>query len=204
MRKRFLMLNRAIHKSVNEAASPLEKWEQTLVLMSTLALAAVSLARLSQARYRREKSAPLTVPSVARAPSGSSLFEQRQQSMVHQGNFWEAARALARQGFESALGPQFQAERQMPEAAASLLPLDAQRSWWRNWRLRRRVNRLWRLAYGAEPLRISSRRLRRLGPEIEWLKALAGSRSPHGSALRKQNPGIRSTTIREMPSGDGR
>jgi hypothetical protein len=162
--------NRAIDNAVKDASPPQDQWERAVILLSTLALAAFGLARLSQARHRPEKAAPLAVSGLGPTRPTPSLFEQRHQSMVQEGNFWEAARALARQGFESVLGAQFQADRQ-PSVSAVLALLGVQGSWWGKWRLRRRFNRLWQLAYGVEPIRISSRQLTRLGSEIELMKA---------------------------------
>jgi hypothetical protein len=126
-----------------------------------------ALARLSQARHRPEKTAPLAVAAPARMPS-PNLFDQRHQSMEQERNFWEAARALARQGLESVLAVPAPSNRQ-PSVPPSL---KVQGGWWRNWRVRRRFHRLWQLAYGTKPVRISSRQLSRLDQEIENMKAV--------------------------------
>jgi hypothetical protein len=174
--------NRAIDNAVKEASPPQDQWERAVIVMSTLALAAFGLARLSQARHRHEKAQVIPASSAGPPPRTPSLFEQRHQSMVQEGNYWEAARARTRQGFESVFGAQFQADRQM-SASAALALLGMHGSGWRKWRFRRRFNRLWRLAYGMEPVRISSRQLRRLGPEIERLRAALANRVPQGLAV---------------------
>jgi hypothetical protein len=162
------VFNRAIHNAVTDATSPPEKWLRVLILISTGVLAMVAFARLSQARHRLEKAAPLAVSALAQA-APATLFEQRHRSMEQDRNFWEAARALARQGIESALGVPFQAQQQASEVAVAELPA-LQGSWWRKWRLRRRFNRLWQLAYGTEPVRISPQQLKRLRSQIEGMK----------------------------------
>src|SRR5262249_32528337 len=153
--------NRAIRSGVEQLAQPPEKWLQGVILTSTVGLAVVGLARLTQVRQRREKAAQLAAAPGGLA-SGLTLFEERHQSMLQNHNVWEAARALARQAFESTPGP--------TPAVVPTFRLPVSR--WRNWRLRRRINRLWQLAYGAQPVRLSARQLKRLGPEVDNMKAL--------------------------------
>jgi len=85
------------------------------------------------------------------------LLEQRHQALLRGGNVWEAARGLARQWFASA------------GASAGTAPprVVSEGGWWERWVLRRRVRRLWRLAYDPRPVRVSLRGLRRLFGELE-------------------------------------
>ena len=106
---------------------------------ATSVLGLFALAQLSQARHRQEKVAPLSISTQTRTPP-PSLVDQRHQSMEQERNFWEAARALARQGLESALAVSGQGSPQSLEAGASLPTLNVQGGWWRNWRLRRRTD----------------------------------------------------------------
>jgi hypothetical protein len=166
--------NRAIQNAVTSLTSPTDKWLRAVIWISTAFLGMFALARLSQARHRPEK----TVPAPAGMPF-SNLFAQRHQSMKQEGNYWESARALARQGLESALGVPAQSNRQPSDGGASPPSVKVQGGWWRTWRVRRRFHRLWGLAYGTEPVRISLRQLSRLGREIENMKAvLARSNFP--------------------------
>src|SRR5207245_1156304 len=175
--------NQGIANAVKAASPPRDAWERAVVLMSTLALAAFALARLSQARHRYEK-AQVPAPSAPEPTSStSSLYEQRHQSLVREGNFWETARALARQGFESVFGAQPEGDGQT-SASAALARLGVQGSGWRQWRFRRRFNRLWQLAYGTEPVRISSQQLRRLGAEIERMRAALADQLSLGRDIR--------------------
>jgi len=170
--------NRAIQNAVTSLTSPTDKWLRAVVLISSAFLGMFALARLSQARHRPEKTAPLAVAAPARMPS-PNLFDQRHQSMEQERNFWEAARALARQGLESVLAVPAPSNRQPSELGPMPPSLKVQGGWWCNWRVRRRFHRLWQLAYGTEPVRISARQLSRLGPEIENMKAvLARSNFP--------------------------
>jgi hypothetical protein len=155
--------NRALHNAMRELTWLPDRWNRGVIITSTVMLALLGLTRLSQARHRKEKGPPLAASGVAPATGALSLFEQRQQALVQEGNYWETARALARQGIESALGSPG-ATTESPSALA------LRGNWWRKWRYRRRLKRLWRLAYGTEPVRVSSQRLRQLGREIEDLK----------------------------------
>jgi hypothetical protein len=160
----------AFNKAIGEAVANLpwpDKWVQQVVLMSTLGLAIFGLARLTQARQRHDKALMLARSSLEKTPPAISLIEQRNQSLLQEGNYWESARALARQALDAVLGPQ-----QVAAGAAAKPPPLPIRGRWRHWKLRRRIDRLWRLAYGAEPFRISSRQLKRLALEIETLKTL--------------------------------
>src|SRR5260370_3256904 len=94
--------NRAIQNAVTSLTSPTDKWLRAVVLISSAFLGMFALARLSQARHRPEKTAPLALAAPPRMPS-PNLFDQRHQSLEQERNFWEAARALARQGLESVL-----------------------------------------------------------------------------------------------------
>jgi hypothetical protein len=170
------VFNRAIQNAVKDFTSPADKWLRAVVLIATAFLGMFALARLSQARHRPEKVVPLAIAAPARTRP-PNLLDQRHQSMEREGNFWEAARALARQGLESAFGVPLHSNHQPPEPAADLPSLKVQGSWWRNWRVRRRLHRLWQLAYGTEPVRISSRQLKRLDAEIENMKAVLAQSS---------------------------
>jgi hypothetical protein len=126
-------------------------------------LALYGLSRLSQARYRPEPGVP-TVPA-APAPAGT-LLEQRQHALLGSGNLWEAARFVARQGVEALAGA--------PADAGARLPVVRVGGDWRmRWRMRRKVYRLWRLAYDARPVWITRRRFRRLEEDLEAVHAAA-------------------------------
>jgi hypothetical protein len=126
------------------------------------------LVRLAKARHRGELAAfPLAVAVGRLAPARTAL-QQRHQDMLRAGSVWEAARALARQCFEAAGIPPGAPGEPPPQVTAA-------GGWWERWRLRRQVRRLWQLAYGRAPVRVSASEFMRLAAEMERVKvALAG------------------------------
>lgn len=162
--------NRLIQSAVTRLTPPRDIWLRTVLLTATSLLGLFALARLSQARHRPQQVAALASSTRPQTPP-PSLLDLRHRSMTEAGNYWEAARALARQGLDSILGVSVPGS-PPPEAGSSWPSLKVQGGWWRNWRLRRRIQRLWQLAYGTEPVRITSRQLKHLGPEIEYLKVV--------------------------------
>ena len=84
--------------------------------------------------------------------------------MLDNNNLWEAARARAHEVLLAAGVPEARPDSRVPK-------VQVRGGWWRRWRTRRRVETLWRLAYGKRP-----RRLRRSGwqpllREADWLRA---------------------------------
>jgi hypothetical protein len=129
-----------------------------------------------QGRYRLEPALPLLGREVARHTPDASLVEQRLQAMLRAGNLWESAHNLARVYFTAAGVPLVDtpnnppaAGRQPPESRPPRVAVEG--SWWQRWKTRRRVLRLWRLAYEATPRRVSAARLRQLLVQLEELKA---------------------------------
>jgi hypothetical protein len=155
-----------------------------LLICMTLGLALYGLSRLSQARHRLETGVPLLANELAGTGGAVPVLDQRHQTLLRNGNFWETARALARQGFETTLGPPLWAKdgpARGPEA--KLPPLHVQGNWRRRWMLRRRVARLWRLAYRDTPVWITARQLRRLEAQVDEVQsALADGRLAIGAA----------------------
>lgn len=145
---------------------------QSVVLLATLAMICYGFLRLGQARHRTEPGAPLLATALVRAVPVGAALEQRQQALLHAGNVWEAARAVARQRFEAALGPRG-TEAALAWASATLVPppLAVRGSWWRRWVARRRVERLWRLAFGDTPVRVTPRQLARVRAEMDQIQA---------------------------------
>jgi hypothetical protein len=176
--------NRLIHNAVREMTWLPDRWNRGVIITATVALALLGLTRLSQVRHRKEKGAPAVASGAAPPPRAPSLFEQRQQAMVQEGNFWEAARALARQAIESALGSPVQLQEHLAGAGPGSPPVLALRgNWWHQWRFRRRFKRLWQLAYGSDPVPISSRQLQRLNREIADWNSFLDPLGVRGAAL---------------------
>ncbi len=139
-----------------------DKFLPGLVILLTIALGVYGLSRLSQDRHRLEPGVPLLSAGLAQEEAPASVLKQRYGAMAQEGNFWEAARALARQGWETTLSSQ-------PTAAVPPR-LRLRGAWWSRWRLRRIVYQLWQVAYGTEPVRISSRRLARLSADLKTVQ----------------------------------
>jgi hypothetical protein len=142
-------------------------------------LGVYGLYRLGQARYHREARLPALGTAQGQWAPHLGYLEQRHRAMLREGSFWEAARALARQSWEAALGPQLQTVSPTP-------PLRVRGGWWRHRKLRRQVQQLWRLAYGIQPERITARQLAQLSADMNAVRtALAdGTLQPTESVAR--------------------
>jgi hypothetical protein len=130
-----------------------------VLLLSVLLVGFTGLRLRTRGRHRAEAAVlPLVRAAALHVPT-APLLEQRHQALLRGGNVWEAARGLARQWFAAA------------GAAGGPAPprVAVEGGWWERWVMRRRVRRLWRLAYGARPVRVSLRALRRLVGELEEL-----------------------------------
>ncbi|MCI0460523.1 MAG: hypothetical protein L0Z62_26515 [Gemmataceae bacterium] len=128
-----------------------------LLVGLTVLLAVYGLYRLVRAHHRGEPAPPAVAARVAQGEADVPVLFRRRVAVLAEGNYWEAARDLARQCFEGE-GPR-------PEAPPKVLRGGR--------RLRRGIEWLWRLAYGkAEP--VSARRLEALAAlAIEVRAALA-------------------------------
>jgi hypothetical protein len=130
----------------------------------TLALLLYGAWRVAvRGRVRTEPAVPLLGHAVAGNLPAAPVHEQRHRALLQEGNLWEAAREAARQWFAAAgLAPAGTGPR--PDVAV-------RGGWWRRWRLRRQVGRLWRLAGGSAPVRVSRRGFRRLVARLRQLRA---------------------------------
>jgi hypothetical protein len=138
-----------------------------LAILITSLLAAYLLFRLIRSRYRLDLATPLLAPTLARmAPAGAGLA-QRHKALLAQGNLWDPARALARDFFETALGP----ENRRVEPGGSLPPFQSSDSWLARRFLERLLQHLWRLAYGTTPERIAPAAFAHLAAQLDELKA---------------------------------
>jgi hypothetical protein len=130
-----------------------------VVVLSVLLVGYAGFRLLTRGRHRAEPAVLPLARAVALHVPTAPLLEQRHQALLRGGNVWEAARGLARQWFAAAGATPGQGP---PRVAV-------EGGWWERWALRRRVLRLWRLAYGPRPVRVSLRALRRLLGELEEL-----------------------------------
>jgi hypothetical protein len=91
------------------------------------------------------------------------VIDQRHRTMLRQGNFWEAARGMARQGFQAILGA--------PTASPPGPPrLRVTGTWRQRRQMRAQFKRLWRLAYGTAPKKITAEKLTQLQAEMDAVK----------------------------------
>jgi hypothetical protein len=130
----------------------------------TIGLGLAGLSRLSQLRQRREPGLPALTAILAQQRAGAPALEQRFAAMRNEGNYREPAQAVARQFFESAFA--LKPEGVMPRSVFGALAIP-----WYYWRTRIQVRRLWHLAAGGGPARVSHRDLVRILRKIDRLNA---------------------------------
>jgi hypothetical protein len=132
-----------------------------LGIAGTLLFGFYGLYRISAGRFRPEQGVPLLPTALARQQVQRDALEQRRRALLTGGNLWEAARGLCRTAFESA-----------GISATGREPLFAVTGgWWRRWTLPARARRLWRLAYGARPVRVTRAEFAALPQRIEEVRA---------------------------------
>ncbi|MFL5244997.1 MAG: hypothetical protein ACJ8FY_23080 [Gemmataceae bacterium] len=130
------------------------------VILLTGFLLSFSLVSLGLARYRRDGSQTLLSKALTQTASTSGILDQRQKALIKSGNWWEAARALGLRFFDEA------------ELRGSSLPAShVTGSLWQQWRSRRRLWGLWKLAHAESPRRISPRQYRALRHVVNQMKA---------------------------------
>jgi hypothetical protein len=137
-----------------------------LVVLGTVGLLGLAALQLGRARHRIDLQLPLSSPELWQAPA-STLPAQRQQALVQAGNFWEPARALARQFFETAAG-------RRPESWATANrrpPHITVAEPGRRRRIAKEIRLLWRLAASASPYRVTAADFQRLVAILPTLRA---------------------------------
>jgi hypothetical protein len=115
-------------------------------------------------------------------PVGPAI-DGRHQSLLQGDNLWETARALARQWFLEQGVPE------PPYPPGELDPppprVEVEGSWWQRWRMRRRIQNLWQLAYHSSPRRMPARKLRPFLAELEDLRNACAQKDIHFPASRE-------------------
>jgi hypothetical protein len=130
-----------------------------IIVLSVLLVGYAGYRLMTRGRHRADPAVLPLARAVAQHVPAAPLLEQRHQALLSGGNVWEAARGVARQWFASAGAP----------GGPTPPRVTAEGGWWERWLMRRRVRRLWRLAYDPRPVRVSLRALRRLFGELEEL-----------------------------------
>jgi hypothetical protein len=133
---------------------------RALLLALTGLLVLYGLVCLVKLRSRVEPAAPPLAQAVNRQLALQAVLHQRHQDMLRADNLWEAARTLAQQCFEPVAVP-----RERPPR------LRVAGGWWQRRRLGRQVRRLWRLAFGPAPVRVSAHEFVDLVREMEAVQA---------------------------------
>jgi hypothetical protein len=129
----------------------------------TLAVMIYVIFRLTRSRgLRPEPGLPLLNDALPKQ-SAPTLHAQRQAGMLQSGSLWECARGLARQVFTAA-GVEPATDGKVPRFAVP-------GGWWQRRQAQRRLARLWRLAWGASPQRVSLARWPHLLAELRDLRA---------------------------------
>jgi hypothetical protein len=131
-----------------------------VLVLVTIGLAAVALIRLGQAKYYAEPGVPTLSAGVTQLVPSVSLVTQRKRWALREGTFTEIGQALARELFEP-LG--------LSSAAPPLVR--AQGNWWKAWRIRNSIRKLWHLAYATPAGRISGHRLATIRSRIAALRS---------------------------------
>ena len=118
-----------------------------------------------KARHGADSPGPLLASALYRLAPTGTVAEQRRKALIHADNLWEPARDLARQLLAGA-----------GVSAGSAPRVEVRGGWLRRWTMAGRVQRLWRLAYGA-PARLSLSDWRRLLRDVKRLQAGLGDGS---------------------------
>lgn len=137
-----------------------------LVIIGTLGILAVAGLHLGRARHRIDPQLPVSSPELWHAPA-ETLSAQRQQALIQAGNFWEPARALARQFFETAAGCKPDSWASAGRRPPQITVADAGRQRC----LAKELRPLWRLAASAVPYRVTAADFQRLTALLPVLQA---------------------------------
>jgi hypothetical protein len=165
--------NRMIQNRMDQM-SPWQRYRlvQALAVLLTVLLCVYGLVRLGFARHRQEMGAPLLEAVLRRQPVPVSVMLGRRQELLRAGNFWEPARTVTRQWFETVLGTRLPAvDRRSEQHQLPVMRVKVRGGPWQRWTKGRLVRQLWRLAHEDRPRRISFRQLHRLTARLDGLKA---------------------------------
>jgi hypothetical protein len=127
------------------------------ILFLTIALAVYGFLRLTRSRFRAEDNPPALAARLPEVLPSADVVLERERAMLRNENFWEAAHLMARTGLEELL----------PGAAAGYR---LRGSWRQKRRLKKALERLWRIGFDPEPVAVSAEELSRLGRQLEAVK----------------------------------
>jgi hypothetical protein len=138
---------------------------RVLVVVGTVGLLIFAGLRLGRVRHRIDPRLPSSGPELWQA-SAATLAAQRQQALVQAGNFWEPARALARQFFETVANC-----RPDSWATPGRRPPQLNLAQAGGRRIDKDVRALWRLAASTTPYRVAAVDFQRLLTLLPVLQA---------------------------------
>jgi hypothetical protein len=155
----------------------MDRIKSTVAIVLTIGLIVYCFYRLAKASYHLEPHVPLVNSGVAQLIPPGAMVSQRHRTLIQSDNFWEAARDVARELF-SAIVPVHSSEPRYkggifrPDSAKVFSPpiLTIKGGGFQSRRKQRKINNLWRLAYGARPRRISRRQFVHLVSQVEEIK----------------------------------
>jgi hypothetical protein len=110
------------------------------VLLFGIGFLAFSLITLGMTRHKRLSGVPLLSKAVAQSGSELALVEQRNVALLKSGNWSEAAQDLGRRFFEEA-----------GIHGDKLPPSKVRGGFFENWKARRRLRQVWKLAHAQTP-----------------------------------------------------
>jgi hypothetical protein len=140
-----------------------------VVLVVSALFAVYGLVRIvGPGRYRLDPATPLLPSVVARHRPKTSLFERRRKEMLDNNNLWEAARDRARMVLLAAGVSE-------PGPGGREPKVEVRGGWWHRLRTRRRVLRLWRLAFDPTPQLVPRSAWELINRELDGLKAALAS-----------------------------
>ncbi|HEV3079017.1 MAG TPA: hypothetical protein VGY66_04535 [Gemmataceae bacterium] len=142
---------------------------RTVIIATSILLAAYGLIRLGRAKYHVEPGRPLLETSLTQLVPSIDVAAQRQRWMLRHGNFAEAAQTLARQFFEH-----LQTTGLLPphagEPSAEPPRLRSRQGFRQTWKRRHEVRRFWQIAYAELPAPTSARQLAALQAALMRLR----------------------------------
>jgi hypothetical protein len=151
-----------------------ERKRENIFLLAVLLLSGLlgvyGFYRLTQARQRLDGAEPRLAACLAAPGNTPTLIERRNQHLSRQNNYWETAHQLARQCFDSLIiGDERTGGRRPARGAAPHINIRA--GWWRRRALKRQAVRLWRLASGQVPEKVTAEDFRRLQEELREVRS---------------------------------
>jgi hypothetical protein len=159
---------------------PPEAIKRMALILCTVGLLIYGVRRLLRAQHRAEPRAlAAATGQQATAEIELPVMNQRYRDVVRAGNFWEAARTLARSCFD-------QAADGWHGSTASSAPLVVADGWLRRWMLARRVSGLWRLAHGPA-VTVTPRAFARIARQVQAVQGALANGTLRFDARARRN-----------------